>query len=80
MFKASYDPGDKTWIALHGSDKLHPGKVRLTVQFKEHPAVFYIIKLDDPEWPVHEVRDALLMSATAEGPLGYWTVLPRPTT
>lgn len=68
--KLKYEVGDQCWIAL-GAPPLYEGRVVASYHTPDHPAEFYLIEVLDPDWPTHEVRDALLMSDSAEGPLAF---------
>lgn len=69
--KLSYEPGDKCWIALWGETGLHAGTVQAGFKTQAFPTYYYIIKLDNPEWPIFETRDALMIAETEDGPLAY---------
>lgn len=66
--KLSYEYGDRCWIAI-GPPPLWEGRVMAAFTTPRHPNKFYIIEVKHPDYPQPEVRDALLMSDTAEGPL-----------
>lgn len=68
--KLKYEVGDACWIAV-GGPPLMEGRVIANYTTPDHPTEFYIIEVLDPDWPTHEVRDALLMSETADGPLAF---------
>lgn len=68
--KLKYEMGDPCWIAI-GEPPLWEGRVVGAYNTPDHPADFYIIEIMHPDWPTHEIRDALLMSDTEAGPLAY---------
>lgn len=68
--KLKYEVGDSCWIAL-GAPPLWEGRVVASYTTPDHPADFYLIEVLNPDWPTHEVRDALLMAETEDAPLAY---------
>jgi hypothetical protein len=69
--KHKYAVGDHCWIGL-GLPELVEARVVGYYTLPEHPTVHYILEVVGTEWPHHEVRDALLMSPTADGALPVW--------
>ena len=70
IMKTKYEIGDQCWIAI-GAPPLWEGEVMASFTTPKHTAEFYIINVKHPDYPQMEVRDALLMSETAEGPLPF---------
>lgn len=68
--KLKYEVGDSCWIAV-GGQPLMEGRIVGAYTTPDHPTEFYIIEVLDPDWPTHEVRDALLMAETADEPLAF---------
>lgn len=68
--KTAYSPGDECWIAL-GPPPLWRGIVITSFTAPQLVSEQYIIEIDHPDYPHLEIRDALLMSDTAEGPLPF---------
>lgn len=68
--KLRYEMGDPCWIAI-GDPPLWEGRVVGAYTTPDHPTEFYIIEIMHPDWPTHEVRDALLMADNPEGPLAF---------
>ena len=70
--KMEYQPGDEAYIAI--GEELELVRCTVALQFKTpwHTNFFYVLQVMDDEHQHMEVRDALLMSETAEGPLPIW--------
>lgn len=64
--KRFYDAGEPCWVRLWGREGTHKGKVVGNFVLTEQPTIFFLIQMDDREWPYIEVRDPTLM-ADAEG-------------
>lgn len=65
-----YKLGDPCWIALGSDEMSHgslvPGRVVAELTIPNHPTRYYIIETEHAAHPYLEIRDALLMSRTAE--------------
>lgn len=64
--KSTYKTHDPCWIALHGQAGLHEGRVILSFHIDSDFPPFYIIKVINPAHITLEVRDATLMSTSAD--------------
>ena len=76
--KLNYAVGDRCWIAMGaarnedtGESLLIPARVMAKIVLPHHVCIHYVVELDVPDWQHLEIRDALLMSETEEGPLAY---------
>lgn len=63
--KHAYFVGDECWIKLLGFTGTHKGVVKAYFTLDTQPAEFYIIQLDNNDYPFLEVRDATLMADAA---------------
>jgi hypothetical protein len=70
--KMEYEPGDECWIAVRDEPELVRCTVALKFKTPWHPNFFYNCQIMDDDFMHMEVRDALTMSPTAEGPLPVW--------
>lgn len=59
--KLTYEIGDSVWIDVCCQGRVR-GVVVASFRFVDDPAQRYIIRLQDPDFPHEEIRDALLMS------------------
>jgi len=73
--KMLYQPGDECWISIEESKPLVRCTIVLSFQSPWHPTKHYVCQVMDDEQQTFKVRDALLMSETAEGPLPIWRKL-----
>jgi hypothetical protein len=67
--KLSYTHNDVCFIRLPFLPGLYKGRVCGELSDTGTTGTYYIVKLDNPSWPVFEIRDATLMLADESGSL-----------
>jgi hypothetical protein len=72
--KLSYQIGDPVWISVCCQGKVR-GVVIAEFQTADDPITKYVIRVDDPDFPHEEVRDALLMSPVETAPPPYLNIV-----
>lgn len=68
--KLKYEIGDPVWIDVCCQGRLQ-GVVIGEYRLIDDPAIKYIIRINDQEFPHEEIRDALLMSPVEDEPQPY---------